>query len=73
LRDVKLQRRARDVLGLGDGNKVAKMAQFHRRFSHYLLGLLRQQTSSFTMAWCQADRSSEKRKEFMTRTREIIV
>jgi len=26
------QRRARDVLGLGDGNKVAKMPQFHSRF-----------------------------------------
>jgi hypothetical protein len=32
LRNVKFQRRARDVLGLGDGNKVAKMPQFHSRF-----------------------------------------
>src|SRR5438105_15933781 len=32
---------------------------------HYLLGMLRQQTSSFTMAWCSADRFSEKRKKPM--------
>src|SRR5256886_11267566 len=38
--------------------------------SHYLLGMLRQQTSSFTMAWCSADRCSAKRKEPMTRTVE---
>src|SRR6187200_330472 len=38
--------------------------------SHYLLGMLRQQTSSFTMAWCSADRCAEKRKEPMTRTLE---
>src|SRR5207249_695115 len=37
---------------------------------HYLLGILRQQTSSFTMSWCSADRCSEKRKELMTRTLE---
>ena len=33
MRDVKLQRRAREVLGLGDGNKVAEMPQFHSRFT----------------------------------------
>jgi catechol 2,3-dioxygenase-like lactoylglutathione lyase family enzyme len=30
---VKFQRRAREVLGLGDGNKVAEMPQFHSRFT----------------------------------------
>ena len=30
---MKLQRRAREVLGLGDGNKVAEMPQFHSRFT----------------------------------------
>jgi len=39
---------------------------------HYLLGILRQQTSSFTMAWCSADRCSEKRKEPMSRTIRAI-
>jgi catechol 2,3-dioxygenase-like lactoylglutathione lyase family enzyme len=29
---VELQRRARDVLGLGDGYKVAKVPEFHSRF-----------------------------------------
>src|SRR5690242_7042383 len=30
---MKFQRRAREVLGLGDGNKVAEMPQFHSRFT----------------------------------------
>src|SRR4029079_3625250 len=41
--------------------------------SHYLLGMLRQQTSSFTMAWCSADRCSMTRTPEATERRQLMM